>query len=54
MSGKQKLSVFQQVQRKKMSRKECPGCNNHLHLGILGSIEKNILACNNQWNCFKC
>lgn len=52
MSGKQKLSVFHQAQRKKMSRKECPGCKQSFTSRYFRQNREKYFN-NNQWNCFK-
>lgn len=52
MSGKQKLSVFHQAQRKKMSRKECPGCKQSFTSRYFRQHREKYFS-NNQWNCFK-
>lgn len=51
--GNKNFQFFNKFSEKKCLEKNVQDVNNHLHLRILGSIEKNILACNNQWNCFK-
>lgn len=52
MSGKQKLSVFHQAQRKQMSRKECPGCKQSFTSRYFRQHREKYFS-NNQWNCFK-
>lgn len=52
MSGKYKLSSYHNAQRKKMSRKECPGCKKSFSVRYFQQHRTDNFQ-NNEWKCSK-